>query len=488
MRLLLCQPSLYLFSIKAITLFGLSLLASLFLLTSSTTANEQSLPDKPNIIYYIMADDLGYGDLSCFGQTRFETPRIDQMAAEGMRFTRHYSGSTVCAPSRCSFMTGYHTGHTAVRGNSEVQPVGQAAMPPATVTVAHLLKQAGYATGMFGKWGLGFPGSTSSPMAMGFDTFYGYNCQRNAHNYYPTWLFDDTKKIQLDGKTYAHDLAIERGLQFVRAHKNEPFFCCLTVTIPHASMHVPESYAAHFRKKFHQFEGVVVPYEPYGGKNVDNAAAAFAGMITKLDEDVGRVLDLLAELGIDEKTLVIFTSDNGPHMEGGHSPDFFDSNGPLCGYKRNLTEGGIRVPMIARMSGRVPADSTSDHPSAFWDFLPTACALAGVETPADLDGVSYLPTLLGNSPEQEKHAYLYWEFHEQGGKRALAQGDWKIIQRGVATSKPQSPMLFNLKEDLGEQTDLAATEPERVRRMMSLMDSAHTANSAFPFFPRERVE
>jgi len=242
-----------------------------------------------------------------------------------------------------------------------------------------------------------------------------------------------------------------------------------------------------FRKKFHQFEGVVVPYEPYGGKNVDNAAAAFAGMVTKLDEDVGRVLDLLAELGIDEKTLVIFTSDNGPHKEGGHRPDFFDSNGPLCGYKRNLTEGGIRVPMIARMPGGVPADSTSNHPSAFWDFLPTACALAGVETPADLDGVSYLPTLLGNSPEQEKHAYLYWEFHEQGGKRALAQGDWKIIQRQVATAKPQAPMLFNLENDLGEQTDLASAQPERVERMTALMDSAHTANSAFPFFPRERV-
>lgn len=460
------------------------LFISCILLDLGMVACAQDLPEKPSIVY-IMADDLGYGDLGCYGQAEFATPRIDQMAVEGMRFTQHYAGATVCAPSRCSLMTGVHTGHTVVRGNREVQPIGQAPMPGETLTVAKLLKQAGYATGAFGKWGLGYPGSASDPLHMGFDTFFGYNCQRNAHNYYPTWLFDNDKKISLDGKTYSHDLIIDRGLEFIRAHQDQPFFCYIPVAIPHASLHVPEPYAAPFRKKFHQFEEMIVDYPYQGGREVDNPAASFAGMMTKLDEDVGRVLDLLAELGLDKKTLVIFTSDNGPHMEGGHQPDFFNSNGPLCGYKRNLTEGGIRVPMIARLPGVVPAGSTSAHQSAFWDFLPTVCQLAGIATPAGLDGISYLPTLRGDAVKQKVHDYLYWEFPARGGKRALLQGDWKIIQRKVATAKPDMPMLFNLRNDLGEQHDLASEHPERVQRMLALMDSAHRPNQTFPLFFQE---
>ncbi len=432
--------------------------------------------EKPNIIY-IMCDDAGFGDFSCYGQKLFETPNIDQLATEGMKFSQHYSGSTVCAPSRCSLMTGYHTGHCFVRGNKEIRPVGQHPIPAATLTVAEILKKAGYTTGAFGKWGLGSPGSEGDPVHQGFDRFYGYNCQRNAHTYYPTWLFDNLKRVELDGKTYSHDLIMEQGLNWIRANKDKAFFCYLPVTIPHAAMHVPEKYVAPFRKKFSDYENTI---GKYSGPQVKNPVAAFAGMMVKLDEDVGRLMSLLKDLGIDENTLVLFTTDNGPHKEGGHKPEVFDSNGPLRGLKRSLTEGGIRVPLIARWPGRIKPGSTSDHISAFWDFLPTACAVAGVPVPRGVDGISFLPALTGQGV-QEQHAYLYWEFYEQGGKRAVRMGKWKAIQRNLQKSGHSPVLLYNLEKDLGETRDVAKDHPEVLDRMRKIFDEASTPSEIWRF-------
>ncbi len=434
-------------------------------------------PAKKVNIIYIMADDLGYGDLSCYGQKKFKTPNIDKLATEGMRFTQHYSGSTVCAPTRCSLMTGKHTGHCFVRGNREVRPVGQAPMPANTVTIAKLLKKAGYATGMFGKWGLGFPGSTSAPNAMGFDEFYGYNCQRNAHTYYPEHLFHNDTKVPLDGKTYSHDLIMAEALKFVTANKDKPFFCYLPVTIPHAAMHVPEQYVAPFRKKFPQFEDKI---GRYSGPAVKNPIAAFAGMMTKLDEDVARLMTLLKDLGIDDNTIVMFTSDNGPHLEGGHDPHFFNSNGPLNGHKRDLTEGGIRMPLIVRWPGKIKPATTSDHISAHWDFLATACEIAGVTPTKDTDGISYLPELLGQSDTQKQHDYLYWEFPSAGGKRAARMDHWKAVQTDIHNQENPPIKLYNLRDDLGETKDIAAKYPKIVGLMRDIFEDAHTDSALFP--------
>jgi arylsulfatase A len=428
---------------------------------------------RPNIIY-ILADDLGWGDLSCYGQSKFETPNIDSLAAEGMKFTQHYSGSTVCAPSRCSLMTGLHTGHTVVRGNKEIKPEGQSPMPADTVTIPRLLSSAGYKTGMFGKWGLGAPGSESDP-ADHFDEFYGYNCQRQSHTFYPDHLWHNRHKIELDGKTYSHDLIMEAAKNFIRSGSDTPFFCYIPVTIPHAAMHAPKKLHDKYRKQFPQFEGIIGKYR---GPEVHNPVAAFAAMVEHLDTGVGEILGLLRELGIDENTLVIFTSDNGPHKEGGHDPLFFDSNGPLRGYKRDLYEGGIRVPMIARMPGTIKPGSKTDHISAFWDVMPTLCQIAGIDTPKGVDGISFLPALLGR--EQPQHKYLYWEFHEQGGKQAVRMGRWKAVRLDVKKN-PDSPIeLYDLETDLGENNNIAAEKPDIVTKMAEIMKTARTEDANWP--------
>ncbi len=442
------------------------------------TATFVTAAEKPNIIY-ILLDDAGYGDLSCYGQEHFETPRIDSIATEGIRFLNHYSGSTVCAPTRCSLMTGKHTGHCFVRGNREVKPEGQAPMPADIVTIPRLLKGAGYATGMFGKWGLGGPGSASDPMEH-FDTFYGYNCQREAHDFYPGHLWSNTDVVPLDGKTYSHDLIAEQVLKFIRDHKDEPFFCYFPTTIPHAGMQVPEDSKAPFRKQFAQFENTS---GTYAGKTVDNPIAAFAGMMTRLDTQVGSVLDLLKELGIQENTLVMVTSDNGPHQEGGHSPEFFNSNGPLKGHKRDLYEGGIRTPFIAMWPGKIAAGGQSKHISAHWDILPTFCAVAGIKAPNDIDGISLLPELLGQ--EQPQHDYLYWEFSERGRSQAVRKGDWKAVRNNLKKD-PNAPVeLYNLSEDLHEEVDVSSSNPAVADEMLRIMNEAHTASTEFPLFPNE---
>jgi len=437
----------------------------------------QARAEQPNIIY-ILLDDAGYGDLGCYGQKKFTTPNIDRLASEGMKFTDHYSGSTVCAPTRCSLMTGLHTGHCFVRGNREVKPEGQSPMPADIVTIPRLLHQAGYQTGMFGKWGLGAPGSTSDPMQH-FDSFFGYNCQREAHNYYPDHLWKNDQRVELDGKTYAHDLIIENALNFVRSNSTGPFFCYMSVTIPHAAMQVPEDSMAPFRKKFPQFEDVI---GKYAGPDVRNPVAGFAGMMTRLDQQVGQLLTLLQELDIDDKTLVMLSSDNGPHKEGGHQPDFFDSNGPLRGYKRDLYEGGIRAPLLARWPGKLEAGAVSHLISAHWDMLPTFCELAGAQTPNGLDGISIVPTLLGHTDEQAQHEALYWEFSERGRSQAARVGNWKGVRLDLK-KHPDAPIeLYDLSNDIGEEHNIADTHPEIVSKLKAVMQREHVESESFPLF------
>ena len=431
--------------------------------------------NRPNLIY-IMLDDAGYGDLSCYGQKLFRTPNIDRLATEGLKFTDHYSGSTVCAPTRCCLMTGLHTGHALVRGNREVQPEGQAPLPADVVTLPRILNKAGYATGMFGKWGLGAPGSTSDP-ADHFSEFFGYNCQRQAHTYYPPHLWHNREKVELDGKTYSEDLISDAALNFIRKNADGPFFCYMPVTVPHAAMHVPAEDAAPFRKKFPQFENTIGRYR---GPEVRNPVAAFAGMMTRLDRHVGQVLDLLKELKIDDNTLVMLTSDNGPHKEGGHKPVFFNSNGPLKGFKRDVYEGGIRVPLLARWPGKIKPGTTTDHISAHWDVLPTLCDFVGASVPDGIDGISFRPTLEGRAGEQKRHRYLYWEFHAQGGKLAVRLGEWKGVRLNVRKT-PNGPIeLYHLPNDIGETNNIAEKHPEIVRRMSGIMREAHVESDVFP--------
>jgi len=432
---------------------------------------------NPNIIL-ILADDLGYGDLSCYGQNKFETPNIDQLAAEGIKFTQHYAGSTVCAPSRCSLMTGLHTGHAQIRGNKAVKPEGQAPMRAGTVTISTLLRQAGYVTGMFGKWGLGSPGSDSDP-ALFFDEFYGYNCQSEAHNYYPNHLWHNKDKVILDGKSYSYDLIMQAALDFIRTNIGRPFFCYMPVTIPHASMHAPKELHDNYRLLYPQFESII---GRYAGADVVNPIAAFAAMVEHLDDSVNQIMRLIKNLGIEEQTIVMFTSDNGPHREGGHDPDFWNSNGILRGIKRDLYEGGIRVPLIVRWPNKIKPGSTSEHISAFWDMLPTICDIAGIGKPDNIDGISMLPTFLGEY--QQKHDFLYWEFTEQGGKQAIRKGNFKAIKLDVLKNPDADIELFNLENDIQESKNIANQHPDISETMGLLFQTARTESKEFPLLKR----
>jgi arylsulfatase A-like enzyme len=420
---------------------------------------------KPNIIY-IMADDLGYGDLGCYGQQTIRTPNIDRLAVEGMRFTDCYAGSTVCAPSRCVLMTGLHTGHCYVRGNKRVP------LPAQDITVAERLKDAGYATGLIGKWGLGEPDTEGIPNRQGFDEFFGYLNQGRAHTYYPEYLWRDQEKYPLKNEEekynvavkkieYSHDLFAREALDFVTRHKDEPFFLYLALTIPHANNELGR----------HSGDGMEVPsYRPYADKDWPDPQKGHAAMITRMDNDIGALMARLNQLDIGEDTVVFFTSDNGPHKEGGADPAFFNSSGPLRGYKRDLYEGGIRVPMIVRWPGRIEAGSVSNLPWGFQDFLPTACAIAETEAPDNIDGISVLPALLGKSDQQKKHDHLYWEFHEGGFKQAVRMENWKAVR-----PKTDAPIeIYNLAEDIGEKNNLADKHPERVKKAEALFASERT--------------
>lgn len=458
------------------------------LITRGNSAAAQ--PSQPNIVF-ILADDLGYGDLSSYGQKHFQTPHIDGLAADGMRFTQHYSGSTVCAPSRSVLMTGLHTGHTPIRGNKEIQPEGQHPLPAGTDTLAKRLRAGGYQTGAFGKWGLGFPGSEGDPLSQGFDRFYGYNCQRLGHHYYPTHLWDDDSQVHLPGNAkgasnqYAPNLIHDQTLAFIEENQGQPFFCFVASIIPHAEMIAPEELMAKHRDRYGRetpFEGTdsgpkfrLGPYQSQA-----EPKAAFAAMVDLLDQQVGEIVATLDRLGLRENTLIIFTSDNGPAQEGGADPSYFDSSGGLRGIKRDLYEGGIRVPLIANWPGQIERGSESKHVSAFWDFFPTLTELAGQTSSGDLDGISMVPTLL-HQGEQLDHKYLYWEFHEGGGRVAVRQGNWKAVRYDVLRN-PNGPLaLFNLTEDPFEQHDIAADNPEITRRLNQILKNAREPSPVFAF-------
>ncbi|SMG39190.1 arylsulfatase [Arenibacter troitsensis] len=445
----------------------------------------------PNIIY-ILADDLGYGDLSVYGQKKFQTPNIDKLAAQGMLFTQHYSGSTVCAPSRSALMTGMHTGHTVVRGNYGIKPEGQFPIPDSTLTIAEVLKKAGYSTGAFGKWGLGYPGSEGDPNNQGFDTFYGYNCQTIGHNYYPLHLWSNQDSIVLPQNSgtkkgiYAPSLIHEKALQFIEENKDRPFFAYVPSIIPHAELVAPEEVLNRFRGKYlpeKVYKGIDEgpKYKIGGYGSQTESHAAFAAMVSILDEQVGEIVQKVSDLGIADNTIIIFTSDNGPHLEGGADPDYFDSNGLLKGYKRDLYEGGIRVPMLIKWPNKIKPGTVTDHVSAFWDVFPTLAEIAGVKETPGLDGISLLPTLLGNSTEQKEHEYLYWEFHEKGGRQAVRMGDWKAVKYNVLQNPDARIELYDLSQDTGEANNVAADFPEVVSEMESILERARTPSEVFRF-------
>ena len=464
----------------------IALCASYALMSCTPGQKKEPLPN----IVYILADDLGYGDLSCYGQKKFQTPNIDRLASEGMLFTQHYTGCTVSAPSRSSLMTGLHTGHTPIRGNKGWEPEGNWPLPANTFTIAGMLKTRGYVTGAFGKWGLGYIESEGDPNLQGFDEFYGYNCQSLAHNYYPDHLWHNHDKIVLHGNdssktgAYSADLIHKAALDFLEINKNNHFFLFYPTTIPHAELFAKEEYMEQFRGKFmpeKSYNGVdsgpTFRLGPYGSQ--PEAHAAFAAMVKELDDYVGDLLNKLKELGLEKNTIVIFASDNGPHLEGGADPDYFDSNGRLRGYKRDIYEGGIRTPMLVRWPGKVKAGSKNDIVSAFWDVMPTFADITGAEIPVTIDGISLLPSLLGK--KQKEHDYLYWEFHEQGGKMAVRMDNWKAVKLNIDKVPQGETELYDLFADIGEVNNIASSRPEIVKKMEEIMKEAHTPSIDFPF-------
>jgi arylsulfatase A len=463
---------------------------------------------KPNIIY-ILADDLGYGDLGSYGQENIHTPNLDRMAEEGMRFTDHYAGSTVCAPSRSSLMTGLHTGHTPIRDNHEIMPVGQYPLQYATVTIPKILKDAGYATGAFGKWGLGYPGSEGQPSIQGFDRFFGLLCQRRSHFFYPEFLFNDqcgqdvervylegnevedvsTENFQREGsgppitrEQYSQDVITEQALAFIDEHHDRPFFLYVPSQIPHASLEVPDDELERYLDENGESIFDEDTSQPFGAYTfTEKPLATYAAMVTRLDRYVGMILDKLEEHGIAENTLVMFTSDNGSYTEGGYHYSMHDSNAPLRGGKRDLYEGGIRVPFIAWWPGKIESGTTSDHISYFPDMMPTFSELAGAYVPPNIDGISMVPTLLGRG-DQQQHDYLYWEFHAQGGKQAIRKGDWKAVRLNVRADRNSPIELYNLAEDIAEEHDVSVDHPEIVEEMDKLFYKAHVPSELFPLF------
>ena len=490
------------------------LLAVLFFLSTSCKNQTEAKKQKPNIIY-ILADDLGYGDIGAYGQKKIETPNIDQLAKDGMKFTQHYAGAPVCAPSRCVLLTGKHLGHSLVRGNDEWAkrgPVwnyraveadstleGQFPIPAGTITSARLLQQAGYKTAVVGKWGLGAPQTDGIPNKQGFDYFYGYNCQRQAHTYYPLHLWENGHRVHLTEndtiapstplpksadpydlksykryhmKQYSPELMFNAITGFVDKNKDEPFFLYWATPIPHAPLQAPQRWVDYYHKKFGD-------EEPYTGNRgyfpCRYPHAAYAAMISYLDENIGKLIKQLKDLGIYDNTLIIFTSDNGPTYNGGTDSPWFDSAHPFRSeYGRGkgfVYEGGIRVPMIAEWPGKIKPGSETDHISAFYDVLPTLCDIAGVDKPKDTDGISFLPVMLGE--KQKKHEYLYWEYPEYGGQIAVRMGKWKAVCRNVRKKNNFTFELYDLSKDIGETKDIAAEHPDIIKRIKEIVKKEH---------------
>jgi arylsulfatase A-like enzyme len=422
-------------------------------------------PRRPNVIL-VVADDLGYGDLGAYGQRYIRTPNLDRMAREGMRFTNAYAPSPVCAPSRASLMTGLHQGHARIRGNTG-RGGERVPLKPEDVTVAEVLKGAGYRTGIVGKWGLGEPGTTGVPGRQGFDYFYGYLNQNHAHSYYPEYLWHGDERVKLPGGTYSHDLLTREALAFIRRGGDAPFFLYLAYTLPHANNELTRQTG----------NGMEVPSDaPYSRESWSPQQRNYAAMVTRLDADVGELSRLLKEMDIDRETVVIFTSDNGPQGkdEGGYDQTLFDSNGPFRGLKRELYEGGLRVPLLVRWPGRVRAGATSAYPSTLCDLLPTAAELAGVRVPPATDGVSLRSLLLGGrAPRRES---LYWEFHEGGFVQAVRMGSWKAVRRGANGAVE----LYDLRADIGETRDVSARHRALVRRAEAVMRREHVESEDWP--------
>lgn len=481
-----------------------------FLAITLGAASETTQPARrPNVVL-ILADDLGYADLGCYGQKKIRTPNLDALARQGMRFTHHYSGNAVCAPSRCVLMTGLHPGHAVVRNNRELKPEGQFPLPKGTNTIASLLKRNGYVTGAFGKWGLGGPDSPGAPLKQGFDRFFGYNCQRLAHTYYPQNLWDNDRLTTLSnppmplaaklpanadpettepykafiGTEYSADLIAHKAREFVRNNKDRPFFLFWPTTVPHLALQVPEDSLKEYRDLW--------PDPPYpGGKGYTpqfSPRATYAAMITRLDSEVGRLMELLDELKLAGDTIVIFTSDNGPTFgnTGGSDSAFFQSASTLRGLKGDLYEGGVRVPLIVRWKGHVPSGTESPRVSGFEDWLPTLLELAALnrDIPGKIDGISLAPTLLGKG--QPPRPFLYREFSGYGGWQSVWQGEWKLLcsgltsGKGAARTNQPATELFNLRSDPGEQHNVAAEHPEILNRLMQIAQNQHIPSPDFP--------
>ena len=440
---------------------------------------------RPNILL-IQADDLGYGDLSIYGQQRFQTPALDKLARQGTRFTQYYSGSTVCAPSRAALLTGKHTGHAWIRGNGAL-PEGDVPLRAEEVTIAEVLRDRGYRTALIGKWGVGQPGTPGMPDKQGFEHAFGFLDQRHAHRQFTDHLYRNGERVAVDlDKDYAGDLFTKETADFIERSDSRPFFIYLNYTVPHAELRVPEDAMAAYRGKFPEqpfanpkADAVPVGARPdgpsIGYRSQPTPHAAFAAMITRMDRDIGRLADLLTARGLDNRTLILFTSDNGPHKEGGADPDFFNSSGGLRGIKRDLYEGGIRVPMIARWTGRIPAGRVSAFPWAHWDLLPTLSEIAGGKAPAGIDGISMAPTLSGEKP-QTGHPTFYWEFHERGFQQAVRMGEWKAVRL-----KPGEPLeLYHLERDPAEKQNVAAANPDVVAKIEAYLKTARTESARWP--------
>lgn len=463
-------------------------LISVFLIAASTATAQQK--PKPNIIF-IFADDLGYADVGCYGQQKIETPNIDKLAKDGMKFTQFYSSSTVCGPARCSFFTGLHTGHAVIRGNKTFTPEGQTPLPDSVITLANLLQQNGYATAAFGKWGLGFNQNSGDPNKKGFDIFYGYNCQSLAHDYYPPYLWNNHTKVDLavnntSDSVYSAAIIQQQAIQYIKQAGSKPFFMYLPYTLPHGDVIGPhDSLYNYYVAKFNE--------KPLTGDKLKTRAhnitpeplphAQYAAMVARLDMYVGEIIKTLAAKNLLENTLVIFTSDNGPHRENGGDPEFFNNTGIYRGIKRDLYEGGIRVPFIAHWPQKIKPAETNQI-AALWDMYPTFLKLAGVSNKQNVDGTSLLPTLLQQG-KQPQHDYLYWEFHENDGRQCVRWKNWKLIKLNVNTTDKTITELYNLSADPSEKNNVAAANPAVVAKLADLLKKAHIANTDWPLLPLE---
>ena len=472
-------------------------------LAAGACANGQkAVQPKPNVVF-ILADDLGWGDLSCYGQTMFRTPNIDRLASEGLRFTQCYSGTTVSAPSRSCLVTGTHSGHTAIRGNVELAPEGQFPLPADAVTIFHDLKAAGYTTGAFGKWGLGFVGSTGDPQKMGVDKFYGFNCQLLAHSYYADHIWDNENRVELADNcdsvpygegSYIPDLIHERALQFLddAVKDGKPFFMWYPTTIPHAELIVPQDsiirslVGRYPETPFHGCDQGMPGFRKGGYCSQEYPHATFAAMVTRLDVYVGQIVAKLKELGVYDNTIIIFASDNGPHLEGGADPDFFNSNGPWRGYQRDVYEGGIRVPFIVSWPGHVAEGGETDFMCSFWDLMPTLREINGQAVPDDMDGVSLIPVLEGRKGQKE-HDYLYFEFQELNGRQAVRRGPWKLVHMNIRGERDYFE-LYNIDEDPSETQNLIQKYPDKAGELKVIMTEAHVRNPYFPVLKGEDIQ